>query len=56
MCHDLGAKTKLLLVQISKKKKAIKMKVPGAGSPASVDPYLSNLKGALIKMNGFKKE
>lgn len=32
------------------------MIVPGASSPASVDPYLSNLKGALIKMNGFKKE
>lgn len=55
MCHDLGAKTKLLLVQISKKK-AIKMIVPGASSPASVDPYLSNLKGALIKMNEFKKK
>lgn len=32
------------------------MIVPGSRSPTSVDPYLPNLKGALIKMNGFKEE
>lgn len=32
------------------------MLVSGASSPASVDRYLSNLRGALIKMNGFKEE
>lgn len=32
------------------------MIVPGSSSTTSVDPYLSNLKGTLIKMNGFKEE
>lgn len=55
MYYDLRSKDKIT-VSPNIKKKAIKMIVPGASSPASVDPYLSNLKGALIKMNRFKKE